>query len=445
MDLDFEFETRFGIFTVTMSSLYQGCNIEARLVDRGRRRILETTRPAPYQQILPFAAWQERRGWFNTALEILHEIYPDLECFTHNQEKLIEFCVLGGHYAVDLLQSNPSLAFYISLRMNYCSTPKEREENIMRLVRLKRVEIVSEISIYSARWVVKLYNKIPSKECSYVVFQQLHNIIEQQMRQEAEVLGCCFHDQEDRKQLLTIVANRRKIKTLRHLPQINRFVLEIMKNADFDGLFESSFFHDVCSLSVEKVPEIAFNLRELHRLMHAPRVYPGYVREVIRLRFLGDIDRYHDRFVEELAAGPIPVEILNGKPLCGSHIIRFPSPPLPDLGFHRDGKDWGISAITDSKMLWEEGVRMQHCIASYYADIKMSNGHRYVYHIKIPDENPATLLIGKRSDNIYRIIEMRGVKNQDVGDAVTEFVQRWLKIGPLMDKFLRRVSGRDIS
>lgn len=438
MDLDFEFETRFGTISVVMRGYRTWPDreniITAKLFNQKRVVVQSTCRDdLPRQQLLPFGRNLEEGEWFRDSVEILHEVFPLLHDFTYNQENIVQLCVLGGRYAIDLLRSSPALAFYLSFKVLSWSEPEDREKYTLELVRSKRIDILTYMSMHPARWVVKLYNKIPDEECSYLIFRLLYNVIEQQIREEARAIDLSLNDRGVRKKLLSLIMNKKKIKVLRHLPQINRFVLEVMGSNELDSLFESTFYYDACRVPLDDASEVAFNLRELRRLMRTEQYNQENIQETICLKNIRDIHNYHERFVERLVEEPS----FHYTNIVG---LEFPPPPVPELRFEKGGKEWGIIPMTNGEELWKEGSKMHHCVASYAWSISRIGGQSYVYHVELPHENPATVLIEKGYDGRFRIVEIRGVCNDDVGDRVKEMVEGWLKTGQMMEKILTRVS-----
>jgi hypothetical protein len=365
---------------------------------------------------LPFSYITEMELWFDSVTQMITPALPIISQMPQSQEQVLRFCVWGGRYAFDLLESCPSIAFCLAGQVLRETSTNDLGNTINSLTRKRRAELLAYFEFHSAKWVVKIFNKVPGSECSHMLFRLLFNIIEREIRLQAEITGMELDSY--RSQLLSMIVKRPKIKTLRHIPRINRFVLEMINNDSLDSLVHNSFYIEACLLDNNQTSSTMSVVREIERLVSTD----DNVYEIVKkngLRSVGDLQHCHQEIIDYINAD---------KSLYYCRKLRFPDPPIPDQIWKVKNERYGIRAIRNGEELLNEGRIMNHCIASYGERICSSRGELFVYHVDFPGKHPATALIAMNTDGSFTLRELRGKSNIDVPLDVRKRVEKWLTI-----------------
>lgn len=414
MKRHFEVRTQKGQLLIQMEGKL---GIEVTLLDsKTKQAILKSTYTELGGSLDTFSDIRsEVEKWFITITHDLYEALPYIHRFQRDKEHVLEFCLFGGIYAVELLKSCPALAYYLTFG-DVPRSPEKKERVFRKIATKKRVEILADRNFYAARWIVKLFEKIPPEECTFMTFRYLSIIISRHQINDTFLSEHSCSDLSDEKIFLEKVKDSRSIKTLRHLPRINFLVMKLMSMQQVNDILDSSFYHDACMQVYKDTEEIVDSIKELKRLRST-----SDVELHLNVRSLADISRYHDLFVEGLqrvSLKNIPLQYRN-----------FPPPPVQELKFYEDGSEWGIFPIRNAQELAEEGKEMHHCILSYARMIScpMPGLQEYAYHVQFPGEGPATLLIKEIGNGRYRIQEIRGIRNAAVPSRVQKRVKKWLR------------------
>lgn len=357
----------------------------------GRKRLIPLMVAERRQLSLPFGRDGAVASLHHLVAQCASRVLSMVSQFTEHEEQLLALCFNAGVPAVEMLEDCPALAFLIATRIESTLRPEEYQDNALALLRRKRHHLLGHFAYPATKQAARLMRKIPPGECSNSLMQHFQCILRQ--------------------------GGPKKIKLLSHLGSINRLVLHALCTPlPLQSLFGMRFYEDASRLNdPERMQLTGDLLREIQRLLEAGPVEPG---RLVRINSLHALDAVHEQVVQQLTERNWVNDRVR-------HMI-LPFPPLSPLRLdEEDGTNYGIFPLDSNWALWSEGVAMHHCIASYLGEIQAGGGRLYAYHVALPGEQPATVLIQRRQ-GWWRIREFRGPFNAEVSERTTAFVRDWL-------------------
>lgn len=192
------------------------------------------------------------------------------------------------------------------------------------------------------------------------------------------------------------------LKTLSHLPRVNRGVVGIVSSPAIAPLATMNLLNEVGgSRREDSGPRTAYNMRHLLALGRAL----GQNLRGCRLHSRAQLRQRIMDLEEKLAVEEEFRRIAN---------LRFPQPPIP-------GNDH-FQPIRSPLELSREGRAQHHCIASYGPEI--AEGEAYAYRVLLPWQR-ATLLIGRKNDT-WQLLDCRAKCNDTITESTHSSVRAWL-------------------
>ncbi|RJX18603.1 MAG: hypothetical protein C4575_10500 [Desulforudis sp.] len=346
--------------------------------------------PEDGQHLLPFG-YRRTMDWLQDILNsYAGRILEAVSIFRENKASLLKLCFNAGKQAVELMDDCPALISLIAARLDPIESIHEYTDQARYIVQLKREHILSYCSYPSSRSTIKMMRKIPASDSGLAHLELFRKII---------VEGKCW-----------------KIKVLQHADRINWLVLHLLSGGHFESHIRPSFVLDVGRVTdPDELFEAYQQISEIQRIVTPPRIR----LKIPCLMKLQDLGRNHDRLVAEYMEARKFDEILE---------LEFPEPPLPGVEISgEDNGSYGIFPLANGRALRDEGLRMNHCIATYAYDIVLENGLLYAYHVDLPSKPPATVLIRRNPCSwTLEVHEIRGFHNAPVNPDVEFYVNEWL-------------------
>jgi hypothetical protein len=351
---------------------------EGRLVEPARHVPQDHGSPASRRQLdLPIAMPPSRRQIARQrrdALASLRATIPSrlaalLEPFRSHQYAML---VMSSHSSlfIDLIDSNPVLAFHVANRMLKPFDPR----NSQRLASRKQTELAYGLALPAATSSVRLIKKIDPAAASMQSLQQIH----------------------------AALRNREIRGWLAHLPTIHTGVLELVGDEGLHRVLTSDLVHEVANSSRERLrAHTAEALREL--LLLRRTIYGTQLPHPFKSR---------RRIEREREA------ILDAHTRCrksGCLDLSFPAPPIP-------GTD-DILPLSQPIDLVREGVRQRNCAASYASAV--AEGFVYLYRVLRPQRATVALCYGP--GDTWECTELRAACNEPVSPTTAWAVERWLR------------------
>ena len=316
--------------------------------------------------------------------------------FHSRQCEIFRFCLGGGQLAIDLVSDCPALSYLVARHiLRNGQGPENLYEDILDILTVKRQKMLSEIQWPHEKWILKLLSKIPASECCDDLFLQLRKILESGN------------------------GNSDKIKVLRHISALDNHIVKLLSDDDIYPYLTNSFFKEIDNANATENDflfdewEWLFDLKKeiLDAISKGFRISP--------LKSLSDLSDLHDSLIEWLSNIDYRDEIKD---------IIFPLSPFPKTVIQKkNDEEFGIFPIENGNDLWREGDEMQHCISGYAHHIVESNGWTYAYHVKLPYQPPATVMITSNGSEGWFVKEIKGKHNQVVSPYVVRWVVDWLK------------------
>ncbi len=341
----------------------------------------------PYQPSLPFPCRVDIAPYFAQVAKNLESALKIVQSVLVRREQLLRFCLQGGAPAIELAISCPALALLAASTLDHIDGFADYNQNAKSLLEQKRHHILGRLGFPAERWVVELFTKIPSRLASPLLFDDLNKIL----------LG----------------NNAWKIKILRHLPSLNKLVIDTLLDPFIAAIATPRFYLEACQypekFSDVKVHTLLADLRPLQNRLRGSEIPAS-----LKLTRLSDLARVHDKLYQH-HLNQLRREI---------SAAIFQEPPVPAKHFMAEEKEYGIYPIADGRALLAESRAMKHCIASYYEELR-EHDDLYAYHLSIPPGEQATCLIGRYSGQ-WSLLEMRGVANSSASSSANRFVKHWL-------------------
>jgi len=340
------------------------------------------------QLMLPFNHIRQLEPLKQLLQNISPRIMRGMSQFKSGQRGILRFCINGGLFALELVEDCPALAYLIVYRLIPKTPTKTLADGLLIILEQKRGEILARMNWPSDKGVIKLLRKIPAQECCADLFHDL-------------------------RKLLTS-GNQNKIKLLRHLPVLNRYVVKLLNDKELSLYFANSFYKELSQIDLADDPPEGWEVLDFKKYL-IDAITNGF--HLSPLRSLADLDDLHGKFITWLANANFNEKIKD---------LVFPPPPLPKTIIKiENNEQFGVFPIETGADLWREGVEMNHCIAGFAQDIDRAKGWRYAYHVNLPGEPPATLMIRSYGDD-WEIEGLQGKHNTEVSSSVDHWVNNWL-------------------
>jgi hypothetical protein len=345
-------------------------------------------------RIVPFAAAQELgidENYFwappPVSSEALAQAIAVAEAF-EEPWSMLQLALLGRD-AVELIRSDPALAFALVHRYGDC--PAERPSPEVQRWQLDLLGtwrrgggIARRLGLSDSPAALRLLRKVPRDEISHHALDHFHG----------DSLDPAVHAR------------------LRHLPRLSREVLDLACNRALAShvaprlLLEVAASHEWAWWVPDRPSQrLADCLAMADRLGRPDRV--GQVRS------LRALSRLHDGLLLDMlrtGAAALPGRVAT------RDAVPFPAPPVP-------GTD-EIQPIPDVRELEAEGRTMRHCILSYAERVRA--GRHYVYRVLSPDR--ATLTLERPAGaEVWRLGEVNGPANAPVSEPTRTAIQSWLE------------------
>ena len=341
----------------------------------------------PFQPSLPLLYRLDLTSYFEQIARYLDSALEIVESVLVRREQLLRFCLQGGLPAIELAVSCTPLALLAASTLDQIDDYDDYNQNIKSLLEQKRHRMLGRLGFPAERWVVELFTKIPSRLASPLLFDDLKKILHR-------------HDAW-------------QIKILRHLPCLNKLVIDTLRHPFIAVLATPRFYLEACQypekFSEVEVYSLLSDLKTLHN-----RLYGNEIPANLKLAGLSDLGRVHDQLYQH-HLDQRRREI---------YAAIFQEPPIPAKHFMADKKEYGIYPIADGRSLLEESRSMRHCIASYYEELCLYD-NLYAYHLTLPPDEQATCLI-ERYGGQWILLEIRGMANSPASNSAKRFVKQWL-------------------
>jgi len=287
--------------------------------------------------------------------------------------------------AMELLQSNPAMAYLISAHGVF-HTLKSRQywRSARSLIRKKRKDILAYFGFPASEATVKLFSRIAPEDCNNELLFTLHK----KLQDHPEYL-----------------------RELSFYPVHNRHSLNIVLSG-FRPAFTHSAINEIASL---KSPESGLfslsTVRDVFRMQKTLADH-GYPAQKILFRSIRDIDVIHDELVD----------IMNW--IVSVHDYQYQPSPLKEV---KRSSLW-IESINSAMDLHREGFGMHHCIYSYHEII--AQGRYFAARMLYPER--LTILYKESISTFdhtikYELVDARGAYNQGPNENSLRLIGQWLK------------------
>jgi len=309
--------------------------------------------------------------WWRKAFEEVPEgVVSVLSRYRTRQWHVLQTLNHCGYFALQRAETSPLVLLILS--NIYVFNKKVRAGRhypvINRLLKLKDKEILGFAGFPEEKWFAKFLNKV------YPVV--VKNLGELFMLRSA---------------MRWVDRDMRKI--MMHIPQVNKGIWPFFYSPRlFPHLTPQLMWEILENPEDEKFPHSYYLL-----LSVVNRGYNGRVYSVKQLgRLYAEYIQRDTGIIDELAG-----------------MNRFPNPPF-------EGNE-SIQPIENIIQLFNEGKEMRHCIFSYKKEIV--NGRMYAYRMVSPER--VTLAL-KKTDNIWRLYDMRGFSNRSPSIDAYKEVLKWV-------------------
>lgn len=321
------------------------------------------------------AAQGKRKAFNSFRFALPKELARGIEDFRNHQWWMIVMASLLESPALDLLKSNPILAYMLANNRSYqvMMTDKERRGRALEIVCMKQRELLGKFKYPDSKRMVSIIRKIRHQSVSPEYLRALKRTI---------------RDGNVEKSLL-------------HLPAINCGILSLVTNPELAGTYRTKLLHELSeSRREDYYPFTAQMIDEIHYMFRLAR--PGTPAPIFGS--VAKVQQCHD----EVAVDFLRVSSTKLK------YCKIPRPPLP-------GTD-SIVPLTTILQLKKEGQDQRNCVGSYAR--RVSQRETYIYKVLAPER--ATLAIVRTSGGTWRVGELRCAGNTDVRAQTRKAVQAWL-------------------
>ena len=301
-----------------------------------------------------------------------------IERFQNNQWAIIMMVHRHGEPAMDLLESNPVLAYALANSTGFQSLMKHPEYGPRSgyVFRLKQRQILRKLKMPDTKSMLKLLRKVRLQSVTPETIETL--VKSYRIKGAREFLS--------------------------HLDVVNAGVIDLVSRRKRLTVLTPSLVREVsCTRREDRVP---FASHQLDDLLHMARVrYPD--REVQPLRSMEQLRALHDELAldfERSSSGKL-------------YSCRVPPPPIPGNEI--------IVSLSEAAEIREEGAVMRHCVGSYIRNV--AAGRCYIYRVLEPER--ATLSIKRNTSGQWGIGQLLGPGNAAVSDDTRREVRLWMNRG----------------
>ena len=301
--------------------------------------------------------------------------------FYYRQWHLLSMIARCGTPAIDLIRSNPALAW--ALASYWVFHKVAVASNKMRVIRrllkngIKQTEILAWLGFPPTKSARKILMKIPHKG-----------------------INC-----ESLLMLRKLLKNDYAHKILSHLPIITDEVVNIMINPHLLPLVNFSLLNEIALCkNYYDLHDIGFYLFDSWNICNILQLNEGKIKF---LKTITQVKEFHDSLVEQL----------NRAKQKGLN-VPLPPPPLP-------GNDC-IVPLTKSLDLIKEGREQKNCVASYIPLVARKMIYKYYIYKTIPPLERCTLSLVKKNGK-WRIEQLKMACNQPASKHTLLAVKKWLE------------------
>jgi hypothetical protein len=299
---------------------------------------------------------------------------------------------------LDLVESNPALAFAISDKSQRKTNSKE---NIYKIIRYKQKEIAHIVGFSSDS--VQTLKKLEPKSFSKRNMNLIQNFWE----------------------------NEHLKKILLHSPKINTELLSFLLFASTRGYTKKispSFAHNVSTIGklydrlefefLDEYTKDDFRMGEI--LFYAWRdvvdFYPNR-----KIESIGQLEKIHNEMIQEIETQK-DISVLNNN-------TQFPDPPFREVSILLDpeGEPFRFFPIRSSYELFQESKKFRNCVFSF--EKKILSGSYYFYKLEGVENCHISLRkSGKNKKNIWYVEECKSAFNKLPSYKSMKAILEWAKI-----------------
>jgi hypothetical protein len=271
--------------------------------------------------------------------------------------------------ALDLITSNPALAYCVASCWVFGSWPSGYATRVMRsLLHSRRRKICGALGFEESESAVSVLGKIPASACSVSWLLTIRDLLK---------------DPDWRKPLL-------------HLPSLNLAVMQLLCSKALRRRTTPRLLHELAGIDGPALSWWADDVMRMQRqLGDAGNKRFNSVQQFMRL---------HDELMERIHR-PKEADVRRQ---------QFPPPPMPGSG--------DIVALETPDSLIEEARCQRNCAMSYADDI--ADGGIYLYRVLQPER--ATLSIVPGENGGWQIGQLLRAHNEPVSEATYQGVAQWL-------------------
>jgi hypothetical protein len=299
--------------------------------------------------------------------------------FRERQGALMLLAALEGKPALDLIHSNPCLAFCLALNWEF-----------------HRPTV--SFPMHAAREQLRRRQRDISGWLGFPGTEAFANLLRKVLPESASVQRCL--------DLREAVANAELARMLSHLPRINAGVLALVGRTQFHSILTPRLLAEVAMLPGEDTKaDCARTIEDIHHMARLlakdPPAQP--IPSCKRLHLI------HEAMVCEVNEREIP----------GYRGHDLPAPPLKGI---RRGPA-RITPIRSTEQLNHLGREQHNCVASYASRIR--RGEVFIYRVHTARET-CTLAISRDNDKPWAIHDLRAACNHPPHPTTLRMVRGWL-------------------
>lgn len=292
--------------------------------------------------------------------------------FQTRQWQLLVFATEHRSAALELMSSNPALAFCLASRTSFAPGQPAGNVTAWGLAQRRR-DLAASLGFPARESVVKILAKIPPEECRLRLLK---------------VLACRLQDHWVR-------------KSLAHIAVIKKEILGVLHSSFYRSV-TPSFISGLARLPTETLQEL-----EPDRLLdNAGRVYHRWkCRNLPKHRFQS-IEQLR-KFVNELERK------VTERKLRTLLQIKFPPPPFPGTE--------AIRAIHTPQLLLEEAGQQHNCLVDYCQQV--ADGTFYAYRMTSPERGTIGLT---KTPSGWELSQVAGPCNKPVAEETEQVLKEWV-------------------
>jgi len=301
------------------------------------------------------------------------------------QWHLLSLCARIGEPALDLVRSNPALAYGLASGFVFhpVCQPMRSARALLKLGKKQR-NALGWLGFPKTDQARKITRKVIHKAIGISSLLYLRQSMTDEMM----------------------------VKAMSHLPRLNAGVIRIATDPELLPLVAPTLLEEIAHSRKEDAhAKSAYLLRDsiaMYQLLFPNRKFPRPTRHVRNLV------ETHNALIEDLDQAQV---VRN---------MNLPFPPPPVVGITDI-----IEPITDAWELAEEARVQSNCVASYA--MRVATGRNYIYRVIKPER--CTLSIAKRGNN-WVVSELKRTCNEMASKATWAAIQQWLAQNGIEDEAL---------